>query len=537
MKSRRHGPSDAMHNPPQPLKVRKTLISKLTEITLIPIDFLTSKHLSDTEVFTMKMEILLEPTSNKLMVDAPVWRTASTTAKPCQGDSFEFYLITGIIYTDIMGNRWWNYRRHSGEIGVKGTLKKSFLPPRWRLLMAQIIQCLGGKTGGHDQISNKDAIILYCLANRVKVDYAKLVWEDIIHKLKKKTREKVVPYPSVLNWALKPNQHEGPPFTDHMKSICNIDVHVDSQALKTSSQTEKVPQGKKRRANSGLRRKQSSKHTSKSQTEVSKSKIGQSDKETQSSSAKDKSPSHTSPSTPVVGEMHKEAQQAAVGPTSLGATRSDVSLNSTAKADPGILLLMNPHLNNKSEEEEIEKDKDTQTTSHDVPNDTSVPHPPSPKSAQIQELMAQVHLLQSQKEKLEQQKAKPEAEVASLKARPSYLDINQLTELLVVELKNIQWELPAEFLDLPSQVSSVQEKLKTLDSLLSLLNKVTDTLNRFATMVETASGAASKNVPSASQAIASPAEEEKNTNLATRDVEPTNLHNELVDLLGIDIMT
>ncbi|GJU48509.1 hypothetical protein Tco_1218064 [Tanacetum coccineum] len=117
--------------------------------------------------------------------------------------------------------------------------------------------CLGGKTGGLDQISNKDATILYCLANRVKVDYAKLIWEDIIHKLSKKTREKVVPYPrfisllleymipeydneeltinptqvfSVHNWALKPNQTEGPPFTDHMKAICNLDV-ADNMGL------------------------------------------------------------------------------------------------------------------------------------------------------------------------------------------------------------------------------------------------------------------------------------------------------------------
>ncbi|GJW81372.1 retrovirus-related pol polyprotein from transposon TNT 1-94 [Tanacetum coccineum] len=30
-------------------------------------------------------------------------RTASTTAKPCQGDSSEFYLITGSIYTDQRG--------------------------------------------------------------------------------------------------------------------------------------------------------------------------------------------------------------------------------------------------------------------------------------------------------------------------------------------------------------------------------------------------------------------------------------------------
>ncbi|GKF71698.1 hypothetical protein Tco_0207812, partial [Tanacetum coccineum] len=35
---------------------------------------------------------------------------------------------------------------YSREIGGKETVKKSFLPPRWRLLMSQIIQCLGGKT-------------------------------------------------------------------------------------------------------------------------------------------------------------------------------------------------------------------------------------------------------------------------------------------------------------------------------------------------------------------------------------------------------
>ncbi|GJT43880.1 hypothetical protein Tco_0952595, partial [Tanacetum coccineum] len=127
---------------------------------------------------------------------------------------------------------WFATIGYSGEIEAKGTLKKSFLPPRWRLLTGQIIQCLGGKTGGLDQISNKDATILYCLANGVKGDYAKLIWEDIIHKLNKKNREK----------ALKPNQTEGPPFTDHMKSMYNLDVLVDSKAPKPSSQTEEVPQ-------------------------------------------------------------------------------------------------------------------------------------------------------------------------------------------------------------------------------------------------------------------------------------------------------
>ncbi|GJZ81250.1 hypothetical protein Tco_0646244 [Tanacetum coccineum] len=118
----------------------------------------------------------------------------------------------------------------SGEIRAKGTLKKSYLPPR----------------------------------------------------LNKKTREKVVPYPSFIslllqymipaydneeltinltqvfsvhNWSLKPNQTEGPPFTDHMMAICNLDVPVDSKALKPSSQTEEVPQGKKSGAKCGLKRK------------------------------------------------------------------------------------------------------------------------------------------------------------------------------------------------------------------------------------------------------------------------------------------
>ncbi|GJW65588.1 hypothetical protein Tco_0117472 [Tanacetum coccineum] len=146
--------------------------------------------------------------------------------------------------------------------------------------------------------------------------------------------------------------------------------------------------------------------------------------------------------------------------------------------------------------------------------------------------MDQVHLLQSQKDELEQAKVKAKAEVASMKAKPSYLDINQPTELLVAELKNIQWKLPVEFLNLLSHVSSLQEKLQTLDSLPSLLHKVTDTLNRFSTMMDNASGATSMNVPSAVQATSSPSEGEKNTKDAS-----TNLKDELIDLLGKDIVT
>ncbi|GKA47156.1 hypothetical protein Tco_0740039 [Tanacetum coccineum] len=102
-----------------------------------------------------------------------------------------FLILTGGIFGKV---RWFPTIRYGEDVSAKGTLKKSLLPLRWRLLMEQIIQCLGGKTGGFDQITNKDAIILYSLANGINIDYANIFWEDIILKLKKKQREKVVPY-------------------------------------------------------------------------------------------------------------------------------------------------------------------------------------------------------------------------------------------------------------------------------------------------------------------------------------------------------
>ncbi|GJW71254.1 hypothetical protein Tco_0128171 [Tanacetum coccineum] len=81
-----------------------------------------------------------------------------------------------------------------GEIGIttfRNALRAHYLPHS------------RGKTGRHDQISNKDAIILYCLANKVKVDFPRLIWEDIIHKLNKKTREKVVPNPRFISLLLE----------------------------------------------------------------------------------------------------------------------------------------------------------------------------------------------------------------------------------------------------------------------------------------------------------------------------------------------
>nr|GEY67681.1 hypothetical protein [Tanacetum cinerariifolium] len=351
-----------------------------------------------------------------------------------------------------------------------------------------------------------------------------------------------------------------------------------------------VSQSKKPGAKSGLRRKQSLKHTYESKTEASKSKTGKSKKDTQSSSTKDKTLSHHSPPTPVLGEVHKEAHQAASGPTYLRATSEEgaypqlssgsnpsVLVDKTKSARDGLKTTHTESGSNKesraddlskkikledlseflkdtrfafftpdspqdehiivtyeSEEEEADKG-DTHDTSHDVPEDTS--------------------------DELEQQKAKAKAEIASLKARPYYLDINQLIDLLVTSLKpelsnllafhnfasclptnmkelpskftelsreikklkkhvkdmeielpeDLNEELPAEFQAIPALVSVVQKRRQTLDSFSSLLNKVTQTLDRFTTVVENASRTTTKDVSSAGQATASPAEGEKNT--------------------------
>ncbi|GJX62373.1 hypothetical protein Tco_0295273 [Tanacetum coccineum] len=122
-------------------------------------------------------------------------------------------------------------------------------------------------------------------------------------------------------------------------------------------------------------------------------------------------------------------------------------------------------VSDKSEEEEnAEKDKDTENT--------SVPPLPSLKSAQIQELMAQVYLLQSEKEELEKAKLKAEAEVVLMKTKPSYPDINQLTELLVTSLKPELSKLlasydfascfPIELKELPSKITGLSGEIKEL---------------------------------------------------------------------------
>ncbi|GJX42398.1 hypothetical protein Tco_0257388 [Tanacetum coccineum] len=156
-----------------------------------------------------------------------------------------------------------------------------------------------------------------------------------MHKMKEGYGDdEVILYPtqvfSVNNWALKPNQPEEPPFTDHMLAICAADKPMVFKAPKTSSKAESVSQGTKPGAQTGHKKPlTSSKQPSVSSKEATKggpskaptsSKTGHSKKRKESSSAMDSNPSQPPVSTPVNTGMHKEDQQATSDPSSLGVT-------------------------------------------------------------------------------------------------------------------------------------------------------------------------------------------------------------------------
>ncbi|GJX77023.1 hypothetical protein Tco_0323834 [Tanacetum coccineum] len=472
----------------------------------------------------------------QVLPDSKIWvstPTGEVRGEICitifRNDPRAQYLPQSSMYVSppsiIIIRSWFATIGYNGEIGEKGTLKKSCLPPRWRLLMGQIIQYL--------------------------VDYTKIIWEDLIHKLNKKTKEKIVPYPrfislllehmlpkydkeeltinptqvfSVHNWILKPNQPKEPPFTDHMKAISNLDVpHAAGgpSSLGVTNEERAHPQlssGHDALADS----------TAEADPIIFAHKDSISSKQDMDEGTKTHSFVHIfAGSNPSV--LLEDSSDI------LKDTRSAFFTPDSPTDEPIIISDEN------EEEEEVKKDKDTK--------DTLVPPPLSPKSTRIQELMAQVHLLQSQKEELEQAKATAEAEIASMKAKPSFPDINHLTKLLVTSLKpelskllashNFASCLPTELKELPSKFTGLSREIKELkqhikDMEIELPMDLIEipTKLEFATMVDNASGAASMKVPLAGQTTASPYKGEKNTKDAS-----TNLKDELIDLLGKDVVT
>ncbi|GKB94500.1 hypothetical protein Tco_0980637 [Tanacetum coccineum] len=343
------------------------------------------------------------------------------------------------------------------------------------------------------------------------VPYTRFLSLLLMHKMKEGYGDgDVTPYPtqvfSVNNWALKPNQPEEPPFTDHMLAICYAAKPVVFKAPKLSSNAERVSQGTKPGAQPRYKKHLTSlKQPSVSSKEATKggsskaptgSKTGYLKKKKHSSSTMESNPSQTLVFTPVVTKMHRKDQQATGGPNSLGVTCEeradpqlssgyDASANSTAEADPGksapsdfipqqqsmnegtkntsydhLFLGTDPHVladQTQSVSEGLETILNQSKTDKGASNIAKQTEEEESSRTIKPEDLAKL----SQKHKLELEKHKAEAEAALLKTQPSFHNVGQLNELLVKSLQtefskilsthNFSSSLPTELKDLPSK--------------------------------------------------------------------------------------
>ncbi|GJV41501.1 hypothetical protein Tco_1419941 [Tanacetum coccineum] len=347
-----------------------------------------------------------------------------------------------------------------------------------------------------------------------------------------------------------------------MLAIYSAAKPVVFKAPKLSLNAERVPQGTNPGAQPGHKKYSTFlKQPSVSSCEATKggssktptgSKTGHLKRKKESSSAMDSNPSQTLASTPVVAEMHKEDQQATGRPTSLGVTSEEranprlisgitdprVLADQTKSISEGLETVLTQPIIGKGassiarqvEEEEASKtikledlvklvshvqpsfkdldspeddpiivvddsdkyeeaDKDeVHTTTNDETEEASVPKSSSPNSlpTELKELPSKFNELTK--------------EVKGLKKQFHELEIKLLGELK---------EIPAKLEDFTNTA-----KLKTLDALPSLLNKVTNALNRFAQVI-TSNKTEDDSVPSAGQIGTQVAEGEKNINQAS----------------------
>ncbi|GJZ87431.1 hypothetical protein Tco_0659041 [Tanacetum coccineum] len=297
----------------------------------------------------------------------------------------------------------------------------------------------------------------------------------IMHKMKEGYgNDEITLYPtqvfSVINWTLKPNQPKEPPITDHMLAICAVDKPVEFKAPKTSSKGATSEARANLQLSSGMS----------------------------------------------AFNLNEPIYSASFIIHSKSALRNDASAAFTAEADP---------VNSAPSDfvpQQQGMNEGTINTSYDhlFAGASSVASQIKEETSNIIKLEDPVKLvsrvqpsfkdLDSPEDihyKLELEKNKAEAEANLLKAQPSFPNVEQLKELLVKSLKtkfsNIlsahdfssslptklkdlpskfndlteEWELPAKFLGVPSQVEMVKAKLKTIDTLPSLLKKVTNALN------------------------------------------------------------
>ncbi|GJY66696.1 hypothetical protein Tco_0468934 [Tanacetum coccineum] len=427
---------------------------------------------------------------------------------------------------------WFSSKGYSGTIEAMCTLKKGFLPPRWR----------------------------------VNIDFAKLIWNDILSKLKKKNKEKVIPYPRFLSLLL---EHEMEGY-----------------------RTDEVSQGKQLGAKTGQRKKSTSlttKHNPLSKIEATKKVqqatsgptslgvTGEGGSNPQLSSVKS-----TYHSKPVYSASTIIYSESASGHYALAAFIAKVD---PGKSTPNYSLLKQQDKTQSvgyglkivhtkiGTKKEANYDQEEFNTSLKLTNSKDVKEI---KMEDLSKLVKDVGInlmdLDSLEDdtpfiniKLEKEKASAKAEATLFKAQPFYPNVEQLTKLLISDIneairglkqyvEGLEIEIPCELktileklkefqsaisgltkqvaqlmnqklevlvglLALLGQVSSITaqlSKLKVFDALSSLLIKVTRALNRFENAIALASQTTGDtSVPLASQVGTHLVEGEKNTKQAT----------------------
>nr|GEY56707.1 reverse transcriptase domain-containing protein [Tanacetum cinerariifolium] len=313
--------------------------------------------------------------------------------------------------------------------------------------------------------------------------------EDIIIKLNKRHRKKVVPYTrflsllmiykmkecygdgkvtpyptqvfSVNNWALKPNQPEEHPFTDHMLVICAAATPAVFKAPKLSSNAERVPQGTKPRVKHGHKKHlNSSKQPPVSNSKVTKGgsfkapngpKTGHLKRKKESSSTMDSNPRETSVSTPVVAEMHKEDQQKSA-PSNLIPQQQGMNEGTENTSYDLSFAGIDPHVladKTKSVSEGLETVITQPTTGKGASSiaiqieEDEASGTINDKDEEADKVHANINVKTedalSQKHKLEPEKNKAKAEAALLRAQPSFPNIEQLNELLAIASKKTKY--------------------------------------------------------------------------------------------------
>ncbi|GJR63562.1 hypothetical protein Tco_1505724, partial [Tanacetum coccineum] len=336
-------------------------------------------------------------------------------------------------------------------------------------------KCLGGKTGGFDQITNKDAIILYSLANEINIDYANIFWEDIIIKLNKRHREK----PASGNDALVVSIAEA----DLGNSAPSTDPHV------LADQTKSISEGLKTILIQTI--------TGKGASSVAR----QINEETSSTIKLEdlaKLVSHVQPS-------FKDLD--------------------SPEDDPVIVM----DDSDEDEDDEVYTTENSQKHKLELKNNKAEAEaylqkgqPSFPNMEQLKELL--VKSLKTKFLNILSAHDFSSSLLTELKDLPS--KFNELTKEvkgLKQQVYELDIELPRDLKEIPSKleeftktVASVQAKLKTLDALPGLLLNVTKALNKFSQVLDSASSkAGDKGVPSAGQASTMPTEGEKKTNQAT----------------------